>query len=174
VFSCILDAETRISSGLEESSSNIRNNGSDEMDRIPLHAVVFQSIPESIIILCLGLASIGVRPNLRKMLFAAILSAIASWMIRGLPLPFGLHSIFGLLIIIGLLIVFFKPGILKAVVAGLFAISTLLATEIMLVPFVIKAVGLTGFEEVWGHSLLPGHFAYSGTTFPGWHSIFFI
>jgi len=123
------------------------------MDRMPIHAVIFQSIPESIIILCLGLACIGIRPDFRKVLPAAILSSMVSWLVRGLPLPFGLHSIIGLVTIISLFLVFFKTGFLKAIVAALFALSSLLATEALLVPVVTKLIGISGFTEAWDNSV---------------------
>ncbi|MDK2984526.1 MAG: hypothetical protein PWQ96_168 [Clostridia bacterium] len=121
------------------------------MDRIPLWVVVFQSLPESIILFYLGLASIGIQPNFRRVLPAAIISSAASWLVRGLPLPFGLHTLIGLMIISCLLLVMFRIELLKAFIAGLFAVSSLLATEVILLPVVTKLAGVAGFQAACGH-----------------------
>ncbi|MHB1127589.1 MAG: hypothetical protein ACYC2T_11660 [Bacillota bacterium] len=119
------------------------------MDRMPLFAVALQSVPESVIILCLGLASIGVHPDIRKVLPAAVISALVSWGIRDLPIPFGLHSLLGFAVIFGLLLLIFRVEPLKALVAALFAVSSLLATEAVLLPAVTKLAGIAGFQAAW-------------------------
>lgn len=121
------------------------------MDRMPLWVVVVQSFPESVIILCLGLASIGIHPDFRKVLPAAMISALISWAVRGLPLPFGLHSLVGLATITGLLLWIFRVEPLKALVGALFAVSSLLATEAVLLPTVTKLAGIAGFWAAWDH-----------------------
>ena len=120
------------------------------MDRMHLWVVVFQSFPESIILFYLGLASIGIQADFRRVLPAAIISSAASWLVRGLPLPFGLHTLIGLMIISCLLLVMFRIELLKAIIAALFAISSLLVTEVILLPLVTKLAGVAGFQAVWG------------------------
>lgn len=121
------------------------------MDRMPLWVVIFQSLPESIILFYLGLASIGMQANFHKVLSAAIISSAVSWLVRGLPLPFGVHTLIGLVVITCLLLVMFNIELLKALVAGLFAVSSLLASEVILLPLVTKIAGIAGFQEAWGY-----------------------
>ena len=124
------------------------------MDRMPLLAVTFQSIPESITIIYLGLASIGIRPNFRRVLAAGVLSSLASRFVRELALPFGLHSLLGLVIITFLFIIIFKIEPLKAVLGAVFAISSLLAAEAVLLPAVTEIAGIAGFSDAWGQPVL--------------------
>lgn len=124
------------------------------MDRMPLLSVIFQSIPESIIIIYLGLASIGIRPNFRKVLPVGLLSSVASWIVRELTLPFGLHSLFGLAIITFLFIIVFKAEPLIAILGAIFAISSLLAVEAVLLPAVTEIAGIAGFTDAWGKPVL--------------------
>ena len=124
------------------------------MDRMPLLAVTFQSIPESITIIYLGLASLGIRPNFRRVLAAGVLSSLASRFVRELALPFGLHSLLGLVIITFLFIIIFKIEPLKAVLGAVFAISSLLAAEAVLLPAVTEIAGIAGFSDAWGQPVL--------------------
>lgn len=121
------------------------------MDKMSLMIFIFQSVPESIIILYLGLASIGIKPHFLKVLPAAVLSSLISWLIRGLPLPFGLHSVIGLITIIYLFLIFFKIKFIKAIIAAMFAISILLATEAVLLPIVLEITDIKGYQTAWGH-----------------------
>ncbi len=124
------------------------------MDKMPFLAILLQSIPESIIILCLGLAIIGIRPDFRKVLPAAILSSMVSWLVRDLTLPFGVHTIIGVITVSSLFIIFFRISPLKAIVATLFAFSSLIAVEAVLVPIITNLVGIAGFQDAWGHPIL--------------------
>lgn len=62
------------------------------MDHMPILAVLFQSIPESFIIINLAMALIGEKAEKRQILLIAILAAISSYIIRSQFIPFGIHS----------------------------------------------------------------------------------
>lgn len=121
------------------------------MDKMSLMILIFQSIPESIIIIYLGLASIGVKPGFLMVLPAAALSSLISWLVRALPLPFGLHSIIGLITITFLFLTFFKIKFVKAIIAAMFAFSILLATEAILLPIMLEITDIKGYQTAWGH-----------------------
>lgn len=117
-------------------------------------AVIFQSIPESVIILYLGLASIGVRAPFRKVFPAAVLSAAISWLVRGLPLPFGIHTVIGVMIITGIYCTLFRIHLIKSVTASLFAIGCLISTEALILPVVQKLTGFTNVKDIWAEPVL--------------------
>ncbi len=73
------------------------------MDTIPLHLFLFHSILENIILILLGLLLIGVRPPLPRLMWVALLMALASYYIRTLPLSPGINVFIQLPVLIVLL-----------------------------------------------------------------------
>lgn len=73
------------------------------MDTMPLYLVFLHSIPENVILILLGLVLIGVRPSLARVLWVALLVALASYFIRALPLPPGINVFIQLPVLILLL-----------------------------------------------------------------------
>jgi len=69
------------------------------MDRIPLVAVILDSIPESIIIFSLGMAIVGEYINFKKILIASIIGAFAMMFVRAYVPIFGLHSIIAIMVL---------------------------------------------------------------------------
>jgi len=63
------------------------------LDLMPFYLVFLQSMPESAIIVALGLALIGVKPRLLQLLLVAFITALFSYFIRALPLPPGINII---------------------------------------------------------------------------------
>lgn len=70
------------------------------MDRMPLVAVIFDSIPESILLFSFGMAIVGEYINLKKILIAAIISAFTMMLVRAYVPIFGLHSIIAILVLL--------------------------------------------------------------------------
>ncbi|MBZ4652878.1 MAG: hypothetical protein JG781_216 [Peptococcaceae bacterium] len=124
------------------------------MDQMPFLAIILQSIPESIILLCLGLASMGKTLNFKMILPVAVLSSVLSWFVRMLPLPYGVHTFIGVFVVAGLFVAFLKLSLLKSLVASLFAFSCLVGAEAVLLPFLTKAIGIASFKYSWSNSLL--------------------
>ncbi len=52
------------------------------MDRMPMRLVVFESIPEAILMAWAGFLLLGIKPPLRKILVVGVLQGIASYFIR--------------------------------------------------------------------------------------------
>ncbi len=61
------------------------------MDRMPFYLVVFQSLPETAILISLGLILIGFKPKLKSVLIIASLESLVSFLVRSLPLPPGVN-----------------------------------------------------------------------------------
>jgi len=60
---------------------------------MPLVAVLLQSIPETIVIVLFGLTLINEERPFLKIFIIGCLTAVASYFIRSLHIPFGLHSV---------------------------------------------------------------------------------
>ena len=63
------------------------------MDVMPWQAVVFISIPEAFLIMLMGLALTGLRPDLKRLAVAAVIQAVGSFFIRQLYFPYGVHTL---------------------------------------------------------------------------------
>lgn len=106
------------------------------MDKMPLVAVLFQSIPESIILFSFGIAVVGECINIKKVFIAAVISAFTSMFVREYIPYFGLHSLIGILV---LFILFWKLLVLKAwkaLISSLLSLTVLILLE----TFILQAV----------------------------------
>lgn len=107
------------------------------MDRMPLLALIFQSIPESVIILTLGLTLMGIELKWKRIIPAAMLSSLASYFVRELPIPYGLHTFIGIIIITLLVLLFFRISLVIALNVALVGIVSLALVELLYWPFLL-------------------------------------
>lgn len=63
------------------------------MFAIPWYAVIFVSIPETLLIIGIGFALFNIKLNLGRSVFAGILIAILSYFLRKIMIPPGVHTI---------------------------------------------------------------------------------
>jgi len=124
------------------------------MDQMPLLALLLQSVPESILLISLGLCVVGRRLLIGKIIPLAFLSSVISWLVRQLPLPFGVHTLIGVLVLFAGFVLVFRIDPLKALFATFFPMASLAAVEVALLPLLTRAVGLSGFQEAWGNPWL--------------------
>lgn len=116
------------------------------MDKIPLVAVIFNSIPESIILLCFGIAIVGEHINFKKIFIAAVISAFAMMFVRWCVPYFGLHSIIGILF---LFILFWKLLGLKAwkaIISSLLSLTVIILLDDFILFAVLKLKHITVTE----------------------------
>ncbi len=106
------------------------------MDKMPLIAVIFQSIPESIILFSFGLAIVGERINFKKVFIAAVISAFTSMFVRNYVPYFGLHSVIGVLVLFILFWKLFDLKAWKALISSLLSLIILILLE----TFILQAV----------------------------------
>lgn len=123
-------------------------NGETTMDKMPLLALIFQSIPESIIILTLGLTLMGIELKWQRIIPAAVLSSLSSYFVRELPIPYGVHTLIGLLVITILVIFFFKAPCHLAAYVALIGVLSLTAVEMIILPVIIMLSGKT-VTQIW-------------------------
>lgn len=112
------------------------------MDRMPWLTVFLISFPEEIMISALGLSLVRIRVPWGRVVGCAILQAIASYAIRLLPIPFGVHTLVQALVfalIIGLIL---HLPYRVSLVAMLLAITIYAAIEALAVPIVLERTGL--------------------------------
>lgn len=103
--------------------------GVDKMDNMSLVSVLFYSIPESILIFSFGTIITGRKINRKNIIVAAILSVLIAYIVRQLPIPFGVHMFIGLLTIIALFKVILKFPTKVSIFAALVSMATLLTLE---------------------------------------------
>ena len=106
------------------------------MDKMPLFAVIFQSIPESVILFSFGMAIVGERINIKKVFIAAVISAFTSMLVREFVPYFGLHTIIGILVLFVLFWKLLSLKIWKALISSLLSLIVLILLE----TFILQAV----------------------------------
>lgn len=130
------------------------------MDKMPLVAVLFNSIPESIILFSFGIAIVGERINIKRVFIAAVISAFTSMFVREFVPFFGLHSIIGVLVIF---ILFWKLLGLKgwkALISSLLSLTVLILLEI----FILQAI--LNLKQITLSELLQDNFKRVIYTYP--------
>lgn len=120
---------------------------------MPLISIVFYSIPESYLLFSFGLIVIGEESSQKKLLLATLVSVFMSYLVRSLPLPFGIHTLIGLLIIYLLFKYLFHLSTKKALIASLLSLSTLLALENVILYLLELKLGIT-LSKLWDNDWL--------------------
>ncbi|MCG9968560.1 hypothetical protein L9W92_10895 [Pelotomaculum terephthalicicum JT] len=106
------------------------------MDKMPLIAVLFQSVPEEIIVYSFGMAVVGEYINIKKITIAALITAFAMMFVRWFIPYFGLHSIVGMLILFILFWRYLGLEAWKAIISSLLSLTAL----ILLDDFILQAI----------------------------------
>ncbi len=101
------------------------------MDIMPFYLVFLQSLPETAIIVALGLVLIGVKPRLLPLLVVALIAALASYFIRALPLAPGINILLQFPIIILLVTYIFKIPFTFALLASSLGLICVTLTEMV-------------------------------------------
>ncbi len=99
------------------------------MDRMPFYLVVFQSLPETAILISLGLTLVGFKPKLKSVLIIASLESLVSFLIRSLPLPPGVNVFLQLPVLVVLMACFCSLDLLDAALASLLGLVVLALAE---------------------------------------------
>ncbi|TEB05379.1 hypothetical protein Psch_02420 [Pelotomaculum schinkii] len=123
------------------------------MDSMPILSFLFYSLPESCLIFTFGLLIIGKKPGVPKTVLATIISALFSYIVRMMPIMFGIHTIIWAVIIFILFKYLFKLTMRQAFVATMLSLGTLIALEISVTHLLESKLGLT-LEKIWGNPIL--------------------
>lgn len=106
------------------------------MDKMPLHALLLQSIPESIIVLSFSLALLGLRHPWHQILVAGTATSVISFLLRLLPLPFGFHSLLQFAVVILIVKAAFKFSLFKSALMAVICGATILTAESIFIPII--------------------------------------
>lgn len=123
------------------------------MDKMPVFAVVFYSIPEAIVLLALGLTLMGVPLRWGKIVVIAIILSIISYFSRELPLVYGFHTVIYIVSYILLVMVFFRTPLQISATAGLVSVIAILAIESIYCPLIVWLSGKP-IQEIWSETFL--------------------
>jgi signal transduction histidine kinase len=118
--------------------------GELNMDKIPLISLVLYSFPESLVLISLGSALYGynVKENYKKILLYGLISTIAAYFIRALPLPFGVILTMQIIIYIVLTSFILRLNLIKAVFIVLTFYVILQVAESIILPLMIKVLNV--------------------------------
>lgn len=123
------------------------------MDRMPLIGVLLISVPEGIILSALGLTLVGVKVNWRLLVFAGVIEAAISYLVRLAPLPFGVHTLVQLLLFALVLSVIAKLPYKVTFLAMLISIMLYTAIDGIMITHLLHFTGIT-LREVWATPLI--------------------
>ncbi|WP_051534229.1 hypothetical protein [Desulfitibacter alkalitolerans] len=113
------------------------------MDRMPLVAVFFISIPEEIMLTALGLLLFGIKPPLKKLIFIGVIQAIISYLVRMLPIVFGVHTLLQGLLFTVVIWLILKIPFRVALAAMLVSISIYTVIDATIVPILLETTGIS-------------------------------
>lgn len=142
-------------SGSESSNNNVKIYSNEVliMDKMPILAILLQSIPECFIWCWLALKLLKIQPNLGRLLLVAVIFGFCSYFIREFVPVFGLHVLIQILVIIVLLVMLIRLSLYQATAATLLGKLISIMLEIIFIPILLHLTGLT-FNEVLADNLL--------------------
>jgi hypothetical protein len=116
------------------------------MDKMPILAVIFQGIPESIVLFSFGIAIIGEYINIKKVVLIAILYTLLVMYIRSIVPYFGLHIIIVLFIQAFIYWKIFNIEVKNSVLSTILGMSVLILLETLILPIFYTTFGTTMLE----------------------------
>lgn len=111
------------------------------MGIMPFYLVFLHSLPETMILILLGLLFIGIKPALNRVFWAALVTALASYFIRILPLPPGINVFLQLPVLIALIVYFVRITLVYATVASFLGLILIGVAETI---YSLIAAAITG------------------------------
>lgn len=128
------------------------------MEVKPIYFILLQSLPETAILISLGLALIGVKPRLKETMLIAFLISLAAYAIRSLWLPAGINVLIQLPILILLVALLYHLRIIYAFFASCMGLISLGLTETVFNSLITGISGITidhALNNSWLHLLFP-------------------
>ena len=113
------------------------------MDVMPWQAVVFVSIPEAFLVNLMGFTLIRIKPDIKRLALVAVVQALCSYFIRGLPFVYGVHIILQIITTLVLVKIFIKYKWQVTVIGVLIGIAVFTGViDTLYLPNVFKLVSL--------------------------------
>lgn len=115
--------------------------------KLPIIQWLLQGIPESLALAAFGLALAKEKLEIRKITIMGIILAVFLYIIRLLPLTFGVHSILSMFSLALLLTFFIKIRFSRSLLYALIVIITLAAAETVFFSLIFSITGIS-YEEL--------------------------
>ncbi|BCV20965.1 hypothetical protein [Moorella sp. Hama-1] len=128
------------------------------MDIMPWTALVFQSIPESIILITMGLGLIGQYPGMKGIIAVGVAGAVFSYFFRRLPLDFGVHTLAQMMCLSLLLYFIIRVNFFEAILAAFLGMLAVGIVEGISIPIVSYITGISfeiALHDPWLRVLFP-------------------
>ena len=110
----------------------------------PISALFLRMIPESIVVIYACYIIINKKLDNKKILFSGVLSGIIMYLVRMLPINFGVHTILGLLAYIGILSKWHKLELFKSIKVSLIVMIILFISDAVTVFVYINILNISG------------------------------
>lgn len=112
------------------------------LNEIPWYVVLFQSLPEGILMLKLGLILFKIDINIRDSFIISFINAVFLYLVRKHFMVYGLHTIFGTILLIILVTLIKKTKVIYSAVGVLTGVLICGALQIIIVPLLLSIKGL--------------------------------
>ncbi len=125
---------------------------------MPWTALFFQSIPEEIIQVALGLGLIGRYPRMRFIMAVGIAGGVFSFFFRRLPFDFGVHTLAQLIVLILLLRFIVRVDYFEATLSAFLGVLAVGIVEGVTIPIVSYLTGIsfeTALRDPWLRVVFP-------------------
>ncbi len=116
------------------------------MDHMQLLAVIFQGIPESLVVFAFGVAVVGEYLNWKRILICAIIVPFLMMVVRAIVPIFGPHIVISLIVTFIFFWKIIKLDLKKAIFSSLLSMCILLLLEIFILPIFYNIWNTTLFE----------------------------
>ena len=100
------------------------------MPKMPFYLVFLQSLPETALIVSLGLSLIGVKLDAKKIFVISLITSLASYFIRSMPIPPGINVLIQLPILIFLIKFFFNMPLKYSSLSSFIGLIVVFITEV--------------------------------------------
>jgi len=118
------------------------------MDKMPFYLVFLQALPESAILVALGLILIGVKPRLLPLFLVALINALASYYIRALPIAPGVNMLLQLPLLIVLIASIIQVPFTFAMLATFLGLICVALAEIVFNSIIPMVTGISLMEAL--------------------------
>jgi hypothetical protein len=128
------------------------------MDKMPIIAVIFQGIPESIVVYCFGMAIVGEYINYKKVLIASIITPFLMMFVRSVVPVFGIHLFISVLIVFFFFFFLIKLSLNKSILSAIASMSILLIIETLIYPRLFQIFNssyIQAFNDIYQRILFP-------------------
>jgi hypothetical protein len=110
----------------------------------PLVALFLRTIPENILLFYASYVIINTKTDMKKIIYSGIILGIINYLVRLLPINFGVHTILGLLVYIGILSKYHKVELFKSIKIALISMIILFISDAITVYAYINIFKISG------------------------------